>query len=60
MKRFLHTLGPALVLLFATLVVLAVLVLGAVGGPSHGSGGCNRIPLVNGQPAYRCANTPAP
>jgi hypothetical protein len=46
--------------------LLILLVLGAIGlgvggfGVRHSSGGCNYIPLVNGQPAYACSNTPPP
>jgi hypothetical protein len=61
MRRAIHTFGPAAALVFAALVVLALfLILGQVLTPTHQSGGCSGIPLVNGQPAYRCANIPVP
>jgi hypothetical protein len=61
MDRFIRTFGPAAALLLAALVaVLVVFVMGQGVGVIHGSGGCNHIPLVNGQPAYPCANLPSP
>jgi len=58
MRRAIHTFGPAAALVFAALVVLALFLIGQGLSPIHGTVGCNRIPLVNGQPAYRCANIP--
>jgi hypothetical protein len=55
--RAFRTVGPALLLLFAALVVLAVIAIGQA-GVSHRGGGCNHVPLVNGQPAYACPSPP--
>ena len=44
------------------LAVLAIAFLVAFAGimfaPIHSGGGCNHIPLVNGQPAHPCASRP--
>jgi hypothetical protein len=58
MRRALRTFGPAAALLFAGLVAFALVVLGPRLAPMHGSGGCTGVPLVNGQPAYRCPTPP--
>jgi hypothetical protein len=50
--------GPAAALLLAVVVLFAVLMLVTGVVTFHRSGGCNFIPLVNGQPAYPCSSTP--
>jgi len=53
-----RSIGPALLLLFAgiAVVVVAGVLWAAMAVTSHSSGGCNNIPIVNGQPAYNCRN----
>jgi hypothetical protein len=62
MERAIRTFDPAAALLFAGLIVLGIvlglIVLGQSAAPIHGSGGCTGVPLVNGQPAYRCPTPP--
>jgi len=53
-----RNLGIAGVLVLGAVVFFAVLVLFARGVPYHRSGGCNYIPIVNGQPAYKCPGMP--
>ena len=59
-----RTFGPAVALFIGGLAILAIVALALfffVGaGTVHREGGCNHIPLVNGQPAYACTNTPGP
>jgi hypothetical protein len=49
-------------LITLTLAVAAIALLVAFAGimfaPIHSSGGCNHIPLVNGQPAHPCPSQP--
>jgi hypothetical protein len=42
------------------LLALSLVAFGAVHVSTVHSGGCNHVPLVNGQPAYPCTNTPPP
>jgi hypothetical protein len=50
--------GLAGVLVLAAVVVFAVAMLFMGVVTFHGSGGCNYIPIVNGQPAYKCPGMP--
>jgi len=51
-----RSIGPALLLLLAGIVVVVVafFLWGAMAVSTTHSGGCNNIPIVNGQPAYNC------
>lgn len=57
-SRAVRTFGPAALLLFAALVVLVLFWLGSAGVSHPRGGGCNYVPLVNGQPAYQCPTPP--
>jgi hypothetical protein len=50
--------GLAGVLVLAAVVFFAVAMLFMGVVTFHGSGGCNYIPIVNGQPAYKCPGMP--
>jgi len=60
LDRAIRTFGPAAALLLSALAVLAFVLLSQGVAGSHRSGGCTGIPIVNGQPAYPCTNTPPP
>jgi len=51
-----RSIGPALLLLLAgiAVVLVAFFLWGAIAVSTTHSGGCNNIPIVNGQPAYNC------
>jgi hypothetical protein len=50
--------GLAGVLLLGAVVFFAVVMLFMGVVTYHRSGGCNYIPIVNGQPAYKCPGMP--
>jgi flagellar basal body-associated protein FliL len=56
-RRRLATLAKVLLVIILVLAVVRI-----VGGSGlfmqHSSGGCNHIPLVNGQPQYQCDSHP--
>lgn len=44
-----------LAIVAALAVILILATIGAIlVAQTHRTGGCNNVPLVNGQPAYRC------
>jgi hypothetical protein len=47
-----------LLVLAVALIAVWVLLFLAGGVGTMRSGGCNHIPLVNGQPAYQCSSQP--
>jgi hypothetical protein len=58
LKRSQLTLGRVVIAIVALVVVLFVIGLIGTMARGHTSGGCNFVPLVNGQPAHPCASKP--